>query len=353
GGSYGPYSASTVVDLEPGAYSWTAVAEDGFEFTGDSSGSFDVGECESAVDIEKSTNGQDADNPTGPRLLVGSTVIWEYVVRNLGDVELTDIEVSDDQEIEVSCPKTTLVAGESMTCSASGTATSGQYANIGTVTGWAPDKTQVRDSDPSHYFGYSASTTTTTAAPALGGIGNLVWEDRNANGVQDPGEPGVAGVTVRLYNAVTDALVATQVTDANGNYLFENLQPGDYYLVFILPEADDLFVVPNAGVDPGLDSDADNTTNVSRTPVIKVLGNVIDNTWDAGIVYVAVGGVQITTTTPETLPFTGSDFGEAGLAGIALALVALGGVALMAVRRREEEVVTAAEAGSDLGWDVE
>ena len=80
---------------------------------------------------------------------------------------------------------------------------------------------------------------------------------------------------------------------------------------------------------------------------------MIDNTWDAGIVYVAVGGVQITTTTPETLPFTGSDFGEAGLAGIALALVALGGVALMAVRRREEEVVTAAEAGSDLGWDVE
>lgn len=33
----------------------------------------------------------------------------------------------------VTCPKTSLVPGESMTCTASGTAVAGQYANIGTA----------------------------------------------------------------------------------------------------------------------------------------------------------------------------------------------------------------------------
>jgi hypothetical protein len=228
-----------------------------------------------------------------------------------------------------------------MTCTASGTATLGQYANLGTVT----TDQDVSDEDPSHYFGYRR-TTTTTAPPALGGIGDLVWIDSNQNGIQDlPTEPGVPGVTVNLYDADTDVLVATLITDANGNYLFLDLEPGDYYVEFVLPDPDDDFIDPNAGIDPALDSDADNVTLIGRTPVITVLANVIDRTWDAGVAFVEVGGVVITT--PETLPFTGADLGEGGLAGIALALLALGGVALLSVRRREEETVVA-EAWTDL-----
>ena len=49
-------------------------------------------------------------------------------------------------------------------------------------------------------------------------IGNRVWRDSNSNGVQDPGENGIAGVTVRLYQGLT--LVGTAVTDANGEYYF-------------------------------------------------------------------------------------------------------------------------------------
>jgi hypothetical protein len=49
-------------------------------------------------------------------------------------------------------------------------------------------------------------------------IGNRVWRDTNGNGVQDPGEPGIGGVTVRLYQGAT--LVGTAVTDANGEYYF-------------------------------------------------------------------------------------------------------------------------------------
>ena len=54
--------------------------------------------------------------------------------------------------------------------------------------------------------------------PAPIEIGNRVWRDSNSNGVQDPGENGIAGVTVRLYQGLT--LVGTAVTDANGEYYF-------------------------------------------------------------------------------------------------------------------------------------
>ncbi|MGL5005524.1 MAG: SdrD B-like domain-containing protein, partial [Casimicrobium sp.] len=50
-------------------------------------------------------------------------------------------------------------------------------------------------------------------------IGNRVWRDTNGNGVQDPGELGIAGVTVRLYSA-TNVLLATAVTNSAGEYYF-------------------------------------------------------------------------------------------------------------------------------------
>jgi len=51
-------------------------------------------------------------------------------------------------------------------------------------------------------------------------IGNRVWLDTNGNGIQDAGEPGIQGVTVRLYNNATGTLVGTAITDPNGDYYF-------------------------------------------------------------------------------------------------------------------------------------
>ena len=73
-------------------------------------------------------------------------------------------------------------------------------------------------------------------AAAVGtAVGDFVWVDSNYNGVQDAGEPGLAGVTLSLTdtsnNPVTDAngtAVGTQTTDASGAYAFENLKPGAY-----------------------------------------------------------------------------------------------------------------------------
>lgn len=107
-----------------------------------------------SIDIEKATDGHDADVTPGPSLHVGSPVAWTYVVTNDGDVLLSNVTVTDDQGVAVSCPQSTLVAGESMTCSGAGVAMWGPYANLGTATGTPPALLpDVSDSDPSHYLG--------------------------------------------------------------------------------------------------------------------------------------------------------------------------------------------------------
>jgi uncharacterized repeat protein (TIGR01451 family) len=108
------------------------------------------------VDIEKATNGYDADSPTGPMIAVGAAVNWTYVVKNTGDLVLNNVAVTDDKGVAVSCPKTTLAAAEEMTCDASGTATAGQYANLGNVSAQDTEQRAHGDSDPSHYFGVDA-----------------------------------------------------------------------------------------------------------------------------------------------------------------------------------------------------
>src|SRR4029077_2299576 len=90
------------------------------------------------IDIAKHTSGQDADTGTGSEITVGAPVLWEYFVTNSGNVRLTNVQVSDDKGVAVSCPQTALDPGASMRCTGNGTAVEGQYANLGTVTGTSP-----------------------------------------------------------------------------------------------------------------------------------------------------------------------------------------------------------------------
>ncbi|MEZ4706826.1 MAG: choice-of-anchor E domain-containing protein [Caldilineaceae bacterium] len=112
-----------------------------------------------AIDIEKSTNGEDADLPTGPIIPMGDPVIWEYVVTNTGDMTLTDVTVTDSQGVAVTCPKHILAPAEVMICTGQGIAVLGQYANTGTVIGQPVDElniprgAMVTDADDSHYYG--------------------------------------------------------------------------------------------------------------------------------------------------------------------------------------------------------
>jgi LPXTG-motif cell wall-anchored protein len=150
---------------------------------------------EPAVDIEKSTNGEDADEPTGPTLTTGGEVRWTYIVTNTGNVPLTELTVTDDVEDAsgIDCDGTggnsvvgPLAPGESFTCLATGTATVGQYANLGTVTALGPTTTDVdgdavdgvavTDEDWSHYRGVAPATVIQVLgnlAQTGGGIGTI------------------------------------------------------------------------------------------------------------------------------------------------------------------------------------
>ena len=110
---------------------------------------------EPSIDVEKSTNGMDADQPTGPVVWVGDPIEWLYTVTNSGAVALEGVVLSDSEIGLIGCPETTLLPGESMVCAAQGSAILGQYANLATVTGRSPKPCNgvVTDSDPSHYFG--------------------------------------------------------------------------------------------------------------------------------------------------------------------------------------------------------
>ncbi|MFN8480950.1 MAG: isopeptide-forming domain-containing fimbrial protein, partial [Kouleothrix sp.] len=78
-------------------------------------------------------------------------------------------------------------------------------------------------------------------------IGDTVWYDVNANGVQDNAEPGIPGATVTLRWAgpdgvlgTADDLVYTTTTDVNGTYLFPGLPVygvSDPYQVTVTPPA--------------------------------------------------------------------------------------------------------------------
>ena len=117
-------------------------------------------------------------------------------------------------------------------------------------------------------------------------VGDYVWIDTDGDGIQDAGEStGVPGVTVVLYDS--NGPVATNVTDADGLYLFTNLPPETYHVVFdpnTLP-AGYVFTAPNQGGDDAVDSDAD--TGTGQTPALSVPGGTTNLTFDAGILQLA------------------------------------------------------------------
>jgi SdrD B-like domain/IPTL-CTERM motif len=55
----------------------------------------------------------------------------------------------------------------------------------------------------------------------------VVFMDANNDGIQGPGELGIANVALRLLNAA-GAVMSTTTTDANGFYLFSGLTAGTY-----------------------------------------------------------------------------------------------------------------------------
>ena len=127
----------------------------------------------------------------------------------------------------------------------------------------------------------------------LAALGDFVWEDTNANGIQDGGEPGIDGVTVNLMDAAMN-VIGTTVTAGGGAYSFTGLTPGDYLVQFVTPAG---YVqttqdVPNDGTnqDGNIDSDAG---ALGKTALITLSSGETDNTIDAGYILPAEPDVDI------------------------------------------------------------
>ena len=89
-----------------------------------------------------------------------------------------------------------------------------------------------------------------------GSVGDRVFSDNNGNGIQENGEPGIGGVTVKLQGFNGNILQET-TTDGNGNYLFNGVSQGLYKVMFNTPTGFAI-TVPKQGGNESTDSDVQN-----------------------------------------------------------------------------------------------
>jgi hypothetical protein len=128
------------------------------------------------------------------------------------------------------------------------------------------------------------------------GLGDRVWLDQDADGLQDAGEPGIAGIVVSLYDEL-GGLLAVTATDLEGFYSFQDLDPDRYAIGVAVPVG--ATVAPRDAADDGADSDVDPDT--ALTPLIDLARGAIDTSWDAGLI-----------ASPDQLPLLFADGFESG-----------------------------------------
>jgi protocatechuate 3,4-dioxygenase beta subunit len=182
------------------------------------------------------------------------------------------------------------------------------------------------DSDPNALSGITNSVTVTggqtnltldagliTTTKAI--LGDKVWNDLNNDGIQDAGEPGIPGILVTVYDNAGVPITST-VTDADGSYLFTNLNPGTYSVGFSNLPKGTIFTTPNATND-SLDSDVDTLTG--RTGPIVLAAGDVNLTVDAGVKTILKGAIGNYVWYDQNLDGLQSQ-GEPGIAGVTVTL---------------------------------
>jgi uncharacterized repeat protein (TIGR01451 family) len=178
-------------------------------------------------------------------------------------------------------------------------------------------------------FGYNAApSANVNGNTSTGAIGNRLWIDADGDGVQDPGEPGMGGVTVRLltdnngdgvYGGAGDNPATSTTTDAAGNYLFAGLAAGGYIVEVNNGIAPTDYTQTGDPDQPGaLCTTCDNRTT---TPITLAPGDVYVNA-DFGYQPNANIGATIGDTLwVDTDLDNAVDAGEPALPGVTVALI--------------------------------
>ena len=208
-----------------------------------------VGEDDEVVDLTPEADlevTKTADPPIPEAVIVGEQATFTITVTNHGPSDATGVEVTETLPDEVTYvthsgpgnfdPVTgvwiigALAVGESVSLDIVVTVDeAGVFINVAAVTA-----SDVDDPDPSNDEGEADVAGQEVLASAL--IGDTVWHDDNRNGIQDAGEPGIAGVMVQL-TTMERVVAQAAVTDVNGKYLFAALEAGEYTVNVVLATA--------------------------------------------------------------------------------------------------------------------
>ena len=122
-----------------------------------------------------------------------------------GDVAQTKIKVTDNRGVTVTCPKTTLAPGESMTCTAAGTAVAGEYCNIGTAVLTPAGGEALEGSDQACYTGARIAIESARPSPrACSGFTSVGMSCRTS-----AADTAVDPVTVMMRAVAVTAVPAT------------------------------------------------------------------------------------------------------------------------------------------------
>jgi hypothetical protein len=115
-------------------------------------------------------------------------------------------------------------------------------------------------------------------------VGDRLWVDEDADGRQESGEPGIAGITVRLHRTTPASPPQVDITDAAGYYSFDAAPNAYYYLEFVLPSGAAFTARDVSGVPEHLDSDADPVTGHTVSFFVSSANPTAHAVqWDAGI----------------------------------------------------------------------
>ncbi|MFZ1599707.1 MAG: SdrD B-like domain-containing protein [Anaerolineae bacterium] len=176
------------------------------------------------------------------------------------------------------------------------------FSGAGPLVGWnnspkdaGGDDTKDSDGDVNHRspaLTVAAGTTNNTIDFGFwnpSSLGDYVWNDVNANGIQDGSEVGISGVTVNLYanGACTGSAQSSTTTNASGVYGFSNLVPGTYCVEVASGNFSGASVLvgwssspKDQGGDDTRDSDGDIVTH--RSPAISLAAGTNNPTIDFG-----------------------------------------------------------------------
>lgn len=157
----------------------------------------------------------------------------------------------------------------------------------------------------------------------IGSIGDLVWFDQDLSGTQNGTEPGLGGLDVTLVwggpdndlFTTGDNITYTDVTAADGSYLFEDLPAGDFQVTV---DGGDL----PTGMSFVSDPDAGPADGISLTTLTATGPGVNDLTRDFG----AAGSLTIGDTIYLDRDGSGDQAGagEPGLEGVTVTLTYAG-----------------------------